>query len=162
MVKVFTPGVFDVFHVGHLNLLKAAAAAGDYLVVGIQDDREVELYKEVELVNMLAERIFIIEQLRFVDEVISYIDVSQGPLLEALEITVFACGDEYGHDKRFPDQLKTLAYCEENGIEVARIPRTPHVSSTRIRSQIKKVWCSQTPSNCDAIGEQESVKKLWW
>ena len=149
MVRVFVPGVFDVFHVGHLNYLMAAADAGDELVVGIQDDREVEAHKGVELVNTLAERIAIIEQFRFVDEVISYIDVFQGPLLEALGIGVFACGEEYGHDDRFPEQRKTLSYCEQNGIQGARIPRTPHVSSTRIRSRLKEFWASRAAKDSD-------------
>ena len=149
MVRVFVPGVFDVFHVGHLNYLMTAAAAGDHLVVGIQDDREVEAHKGVELVMPLAERIAIIEQFRFVGEAISYIDVFQGPLLKALEIDVFACGEEYGYDDKFPDQRKTLEYCEQHGIQVARIPRTPYVSSTRIRSQLKEFWASRATKDCD-------------
>ncbi|MCP3693740.1 MAG: methyltransferase domain-containing protein [Planctomycetaceae bacterium] len=143
MVKVFVPGVFDVFHIGHLNYLMAAAAAGDSLIVGVQDDRDVETHKGVELVNSLAERIAIIEQLRFVDEAISYRDIFQGPLLEALGINVFACGEEYGETDLYPDQQKTLQYCHEHGIQVVHIPRTPRVSSTRIRSQLKTFWTAR-------------------
>ena len=143
MVKVFVPGVFDVFHIGHLNYLMAASTAGDTLIVGVQDDREVAIHKDVELVTPLAERIAIIEQFRFVNEVISYREIFQGPLLKALEIDVFACGDEYGHNDRYPDQQRTLRYCEENGIQVVHLPRTPHVSSTRIRSHLKNFWTAR-------------------
>lgn len=149
MVRVFVPGVFDVFHIGHLNYLMAAAEEGDELIVGVQDDREVESAKGVPLVHPLAERIAIIEQLKCVDEVISYIDVFQGPLLEALEIDVFACGEEYGKDERFPVQRDTLAYCAENGIRVAHIPRTPEVSSTRVRSRLKEFWASRAAKDAD-------------
>ena len=169
MVRVFIPGVFDVFHVGHLNYLMAAAAAGDTLIVGVQDDREVEKHKAVELVHSLAERIAIIEQFQFVDEVISYIHVDQGPLLEALNIHVFACGEEYGHDDRFPGQKATLAYCAENNIRVFRIPRTEHVSSTKVRNQLKEFWASRAkreqdlPSGVTVLGSfgenQEKVSE---
>lgn len=143
MKKVLAPGVFDVFHIGHLNYLMAARSHGSHLVVAVQEDRAVERQKHVELVTPLAERIALIEQLRFVDEVVSYSDVFQGPLLDALEIDVFACGEEYGSDPRYPEQQKTLEYCAENGIQVARIVRTAHVSSTAVRSRLRSFWSSR-------------------
>lgn len=140
MKRVFVPGVFDVFHIGHLNYLKCASEAGDYLIVGVQDDRAVLDCKGVRPVIPLAERMAIIEELRFVDEVVSYVNVFQGPLLQGLEIDVLAVGEEYGEDDRYPIQRKTLRYCEEHGIEVARAPRTDHVSSTKIRGRLKEFW----------------------
>ncbi len=143
MVTVFVPGVFDVFHIGHLNYLRRAAEAGDTLIVGVQDDRAVLACKQIEPVVPLAERMAIIEQLRFVDEVISYIDVFQGPLLKSLNVDVFAVGEEYGQGDRYPDQRRSLAFCESRGIRVVKIPRTPHVSSTQIRGKIKEFWASR-------------------
>lgn len=143
MTRVLAPGVFDVFHIGHLHYLMAASAHGDHLVVAVQEDRAVERQKHVDLVTPLAERIALIEQLRFVDEVVSYADVFQGPLLDALDIDVFACGEEYGSDSRYPDQQKTLEYCAANGIRVARIVRTAHVSSTAVRSRLRSFWSSR-------------------
>jgi len=143
MVKVFVPGVFDVFHIGHLNYLMRASEAGDHLVVGVQDDREVLRGKGAAPVVPLAERVAILEQLRFVDEVLSYVSVFQGPLLESLGVQVFAVGEEYGHDERFPDQITTLDYCKTHGIEVCRIPRTQGVSSTAVRSKLKEFWASR-------------------
>ncbi len=143
MVTVFVPGVFDVFHIGHLNYLMRASEAGDCLVVGVQDDREVLRGKGASPVIPLAERMAILEQLRFVDKVISYISVSQGPLLESLGAEVFAVGEEYGQDERFPDQITSLNYCADHGIEVCRIPRTQGVSSTAVRSKLKEFWVSR-------------------
>ncbi|MBA4742140.1 MAG: methyltransferase domain-containing protein [Azoarcus sp.] len=143
MTKVLAPGVFDVFHIGHLNYLMAASSHGSHLVVAVQEDRAVERQKHVDLVTPLAERIALIEQLRFVDEVVSYSDVFQGPLLDALDIDVFACGEEYGSDSRYPEQQKTLDYCATNDIRVARIVRTAHVSSTAVRSRLRSFWSSR-------------------
>lgn len=150
MKRVFVPGVFDVFHIGHLNYLKQASTFGDYLIVAVQEDRAVERAKGTAMVTPLPERIALIEQLRFVDEVISYIDVFQGPVLKSLKVDVFACGTEYGSDPQFPDQVKTLDYCLQNGIEVKRIARTAHVSSSGVRSQIKAFWASRAAKVTDA------------
>lgn len=149
MKKILVPGVFDVFHIGHLNYLKRAATFGDHLTVAIQEDRAVELAKGTALVTPLPERIALIEELRFVDDVVSYIDVFQGPLLQKLNINTFACGEEYGLDKNFPDQVKTLEFCKDNNINIARIPRTNHVSSTKIRSQLKAFWSSRAAKKED-------------
>lgn len=144
MVTVFVPGVFDVFHVGHLSYLKQAAAAGDYLIVGVHDDREVRRLKKIDPVIPLAERMAIIEHLRFVDEVISYVDVFQGPLLTGLGVDVLAVGEEYGVTNQYPDQRRTLQFCADHGIRVHRIPRTRHISSTIIRERLQTFWNSRS------------------
>jgi glycerol-3-phosphate cytidylyltransferase len=149
MTRVYVPGVFDVFHIGHLNYLKSASENGDYLIVAVQDDREIMKQKGVAVVTPLPERVALIEQLRFVDRVISYKNVFQGPLLQALEIDVFACGEEYGRSDLYPDQKRTLAFCREHGIKVVQIPRTPLVSSTQIRGQLKSFWSSRAQKATD-------------
>lgn len=149
MKRVFAPGVFDVFHIGHLNYLLAASRLGDELYVAVQEDRAVERQKHVELVTSLPERIALIEQFRFVTEVLSYSEIFQGPLLRALKIDVFACGEEYGNDPRYPEQLKTLEYCSQNDIRIARIPRTPHVSSSAVRSKLRSFWSSRAAKASD-------------
>jgi glycerol-3-phosphate cytidylyltransferase len=150
MKRVLVPGVFDVFHIGHLNYLKRAAEAGDYLIVAIQEDRAVEKAKGTAMVTPLPERVALIEELRFVDDVVSYIDVFQGELLASLKIDVFACGEDYGHDPTFPDQARTIEFCKAHRIEVFRIPRTSHVSSTKIRSRLKAFWASRAAKEEDA------------
>ncbi|NOY29554.1 MAG: adenylyltransferase/cytidyltransferase family protein [Planctomycetes bacterium] len=140
MKRVFVPGVFDVFHVGHLNYLKSAAEAGDHLIVGVQDDRFVLKCKGINPIIPLADRIAVLEALQCVDEVVSYTNVFQGPLLEGLEIDVFAAGEEYGQNEEYPDQKRTLEYCQANDVEVFQIPRTNHVSSTNVRGHLKQFW----------------------
>jgi cytidyltransferase-like protein len=57
MTRVYVPGVFDVFHIGHLNYLKSASENGDYLIVAVQDDREIMKQKGVAVVTPLPERV---------------------------------------------------------------------------------------------------------
>lgn len=169
MSRVFAPGVFDVFHIGHLNYLLAASREGDELIVAVQEDRAVERQKGGELVTPLPERIALIEQLRFVTDVVSYADIFQGPLLSALAIDVFVCGEEYGHDSRFPEQFQTLDYCAQQGIRVVRVPRTSHVSSTAVRKRLKEFWSSRAakaedlPAGVTTLGsfagDQDKVKE---
>lgn len=149
MNRILVPGVFDVFHIGHLNYLKNAAKIEGYVIVAVQEDRAVEKAKGTAMVTPLHERMALIEELRFVNEVVSYIDVYQGPLLKSLAINVFACGEEYGNDIRFPDQVKTLEYCSTNNIKVVRIPRTAHVSSTNIREKLRLFWASRAAKEKD-------------
>ena len=158
MKRLFVPGVFDVFHIGHLNYLKNAAQHGDYIIVGVQEDRSVFKSKGVKPVIPLAERMCILESLRFVDEVISYTSVFQGPLFEGLGIDVFAVGEEYGQDDRYPDQKRTLAYCAEQGIEVARVQRTLGVSSTNIRGRLKEFWDSRRQRQGNERGRHRAGK----
>jgi glycerol-3-phosphate cytidylyltransferase len=169
MKKVYAPGVFDLFHIGHLNYLKTASTAGDYLVVAIQEDRTVEKAKNIKLSTPLAERMALIEELRFVNEVISYIDTYQGPILKELNINIFACGEDYGSDPNFPRQKDTLEFCENNNIEIFRIPRTNHVSSTATRERLKMFWSKRAekidelPSGVTVLGsfdgDQEKIRQ---
>jgi cytidyltransferase-like protein len=149
MVRVFTPDDYNVFHAAHLNYLMAAAAAGDYLVVGVQEDSFLESQDDLELVNTQEERIAIIEEFRFVDEAVGYTSAFQGPLLEFLEIDVFACDEAYGQDECFPEQQGTLDYCKKNNIQITRIPHSPYVSSSRVRSQLKDFWNSRATKVTD-------------
>ena len=108
--RVFAPGVFDVFHIGHLNYIQAASELGDVLVVGVQDDRAVVETKGTKLVNSLPERIAIIEALSCVKETVSYLNVFQGQLLKNLAIDVFACGEDYAMGGGGATQLM-IKYC---------------------------------------------------
>ena len=143
MTKVYVPGVFDVFHVGHLNYIQSAAKQGDELIVGVQEDRSVLLHKGTRLVNSLPERIAIIEALRCVDSVISYTDVFQGAILDAFNIDVFVCGKDYGSNSEFHAQKQTIEFCQNNNIKIVKLERTAMVSSTSIRSKLRDFWSSR-------------------
>lgn len=134
MKKVLTVGVFDYFHLGHLRLFENAKALGDYLIVAVQDgDLILKTKPQAQVLYSTEQRIHMIEALRVVDEVIIYQDVDT--LLPTVDFDVFAKG---------PDQVhagfqRAVAWCEENGKEVALLPRTPGISSSDIKHQLESL-----------------------
>ena len=77
MKKVITYGTFDLLHYGHIRLLKRARALGDYLIVGLSTDEFNEFQKHKEAYNTYPERKYILEAIRYVDEVIPEKDWDQ-------------------------------------------------------------------------------------
>jgi glycerol-3-phosphate cytidylyltransferase len=127
MKKVITYGTFDLFHVGHLNILKRAKALGDYLVVAVSSD-EFNAIKGKKCIIPDYERMAIVEAIQYVDEVIPENSWEQKvDDVKNLGIDVFVMGDDW--TGKF-DFLKE--YCE-----VVYLPRTPDISSTEIKAKMK-------------------------
>ena len=132
MKKVLVFGVFDMFHFGHLRLLKNAAKLGDYLIVAVQSNEYIAKYKtdSNELIGTLyslEERIEMLQALHCVDEVISYTDVDKD--IQKHEFDIFVKGPDQTH---FGFQAATK-WCGENGKEVVVLPRTEGISSTYLK-----------------------------
>lgn len=128
---VFVPGAFDLCHVGHLNLLWRARQLGDVLVVGVVSDAGVIAYKHRAPVQNAQQRIRAIERLRFVDVVELQRTTDPTPLLERFRPAMLVHGDDW---ERLREGHETL---ERLGVEFVRLPYTPEVSTTQLRS---KVW----------------------
>jgi len=122
-------GVFDLFHFGHLRLLKRAAKLGDYLVAAIQTDEYVVKFKpdSIGAFYSLDERMEMIRALRCVDEVISYNSIEND--IKNIQFDIFVKGPDQVH-AGFAAAAK---WCEENGKSVIVLPRTEGVSSTYIK-----------------------------
>ena len=128
MKRVITYGTFDVLHYGHINLLKRAKALGDYLIVGLSSD-EFNAVKNKESYYTYEQRKMILEACRFVDLVIKEDNWDQKIIdVQKYQADVFVMGDDW--EGKF-DFLKD--YCE-----VVYLPRTPGVSSTKIKERLKK------------------------
>lgn len=128
--KVVTVGVFDFFHLGHLNVLEAAKKHGDYLIVAVHDDKLNT--KGVEFLYSLEERMRFVESIKCVDEVIPYERVDL--LLPKIDFDVFA----YGPDQNHQYFQKAFEWCKQNKKEMVMLQRTEGISSTRIREIINK------------------------
>ena len=128
MKKVITYGTFDLFHIGHLNILKRAKALGDYLIVAVSTD-EFNLIKDKICTYPYADRAAIVEALEYVDEVIPENNWDQ-KITDVKEnnIDIFVMGHDW--TGKF-DFLKE--YCE-----VVYLPRTDGISTTEIKSKLKK------------------------
>ena len=130
MKKVITYGTFDLFHIGHLNILKRAKELGDYLIVAVSTDRFnlVEKGKVCQIKD--TDRMAIVEAIKYVDEVIPEDSWEQKKSdCKKYDIDVFVMGDDWkGH----------FDYLEEEGVEVVYLPRTEGISSTQIKQELKK------------------------
>lgn len=128
MKKVITYGTFDLLHYGHVRLLKRAKELGDYLIVGLSTDEFNEFKKHKEAYNAYPERKYILEAIRYVDEVIPEKDWEQkiGDI-QKYDIDTFVMGSDW--EGKF-DFLKP--YCK-----VVYLPRTPGISTSKIKEDLK-------------------------
>lgn len=95
MKKILTFGVYDYFHIGHLNLFKQCKKYGDYLIVAAQDSDYILKYKpDAKILYSTEERVAILKELRVVDEVIVYDSVSP-ETLEKIDFDILALGEDH-------------------------------------------------------------------
>lgn len=129
MKKVITYGTFDLFHYGHVNLLKRAKALGDYLIVAISTDEFNWKEKNKKCYFTYDERKNLVEAIRYVDLVIPEESWDQKISdVKELKVDTFAIGDDW--EGKF-DFLKD--YCD-----VVYLTRTPEISTTQIKKDLKK------------------------
>lgn len=127
MKRVITYGTFDLFHIGHLNLLKRAKALGDYLIVAVSSD-EFNLQKGKVCKIKDTDRMQIVEAIKYVDQVIP--ETSWDQKIEDVkkyDVDVFVMGDDW---KGKFDFLKD--YCE-----VVYLPRKEGISSTQLKEELR-------------------------
>ena len=127
MKKVITYGTFDLFHVGHLNLLRRAKELGDYLIVAVSSDAFNAL-KGKKAYHPIEDREKILEEIEYVDE--DMIEESWNQKIDDVlsnNVDVFVMGDDW---KGEFDYLKD--YCE-----VVYLPRTKGISTTKIKEELK-------------------------
>jgi glycerol-3-phosphate cytidylyltransferase len=133
----YTTGVFDMFHIGHLHLLKKAKNRCDYLIVGVSSDELVEQYKHKKPIIPFEHRLEIVSSLKFVDEVL--VQSHRDKFQQFLDI---------GYDKLFvgddwkgSDIFNTLeAKLKPYGAVVEYFPYTQEVSSTKFREILQKIY----------------------
>ncbi|WP_260863427.1 adenylyltransferase/cytidyltransferase family protein [Citrobacter sp. Marseille-Q6884] len=130
MKRIITFGTFDVFHVGHINILERAAKYGDYLIVGISSDELNYSKKNRFPIYSQGDRIKIISSLKFVNEV--FVEESLELKLDYInkyKADILVMGDDW--DGRF-DWVKPVC-------EVIYLPRTPSISTTEIIEVVKMI-----------------------
>ena len=124
----YTTGVFDMFHIGHLNILRGAKEQCEHLIVGVSTDENVQRYKHKTPVIPYEQRKAIVEAIRYVDLVIPETDWEQKRRdLREYHIDAFVIGNDW--EGKF-DFLKG------EGVEVVYLPRTPEVSTTQIKREL--------------------------
>lgn len=129
----YTAGVYDLFHIGHLNLMKNAKGMCDKLVVGVTTD-DLVLYKGKRALIPYEDRIEIVRSIKYVDAVVPQEDMDKLTMCKKLGAKMLFVGDDwYGTDKWHKYEKEF----DEAGIRIIYFPYTKGVSSTKIRKALE-------------------------
>lgn len=133
MIIGYTAGVYDLFHIGHLTLLKNAKGLCDKLIVGITVD-ELVLYKGKHAMIPFSDRAEIVRSIKYVDAVVPQYDMDKLAACKKLGASILFVGDDwYGTDK-WKEYERDFA---KEGIRIVYFPYTKGVSSTKITEALK-------------------------
>lgn len=133
MVIGYTTGVYDMFHIGHLNILRRAKEQCDYLIVGVSTDELVQLEKNKIPIIPFEERCQIVNAIKYVDQVVPQCNKNKLEAWEKYQFhKMFVGSDWQGTDawNRFEEQFKPL------GVEIVYLNHTDGISSTILREKI--------------------------
>ena len=130
MIIGYTTGVYDMFHIGHLNVIRRAKEQCDYLIVGVSTDELIQKEKNKTPIIPFEQRVEIVKAIRYVDEVVPQLNKNK---LEAWERhhfdKMFVGSDWQGTPqwKKFEEEFAPL------GVEIIYLPHTDGISSTILR-----------------------------
>ena len=129
MIVGYTSGVYDLFHIGHLNILKNAKSMCDKLIVGVSTDELVFQYKQKSPVIKHNERMEIVSNIRHVDGVVAQETMNKLEMWEKLKFDVLVVGDDWQKTTKW-DHIETNF--KKKGGRVVYFPHTKGTSSTKI------------------------------
>ena len=129
----YTTGVYDMFHVGHLNLLRRAKEQCDYLIVGVSTDECVKTYKHKTPIIPFEERRAIVDSIEYVDETIPQETMDKYVAWEKIHFDVLFHGDDWKGSSMYEEIEKKL---KKHGVEFVYFPYTRNISSTVLREKI--------------------------
>jgi len=135
MVIGYTAGVYDLFHIGHLNLLKNAKGMCDKLVVGVTTD-ELVYYKGKKAMIPYSDRSEIVRSIKYVDAVVPQSDMDKLAMCKKLGATVMFVGDDWYGTEKWLEYEKEFA---QEGIKIVYFPYTKGISSTMINEALNAV-----------------------
>ena len=133
MIIGYTTGVYDMFHIGHLNILRRAKEQCDYLIVGVSTDELVQHDKHKTPIIPLAERMKIVEAIRYVDKVVPQSIKNKMDAWEKYDFNKMFVGSDWkGTDawNHFEKQFAPL------GVEIVYLDHTDGISSTILREKL--------------------------
>ena len=133
MVIGYTAGVFDLFHIGHLTLLKNAKALCDKLIVGVTVD-ELVLYKGKHAMIPFSDRAEIVRSIKYVDAVVPQYDMDKLAACKKLGATVLFVGDDWYGTEKWKQYEEEFS---REGIKIVYFPYTKGISSTKITEALK-------------------------
>lgn len=132
----YTTGVYDMFHIGHLNIFKRAKEQCDYLIVGVSTDDLVRDYKGKTPIIPFDERVAIVESVKYVDRVVPQTSMNKFEAWEKLQFSVLFHGSDWKNTDMYNDIIKQF---ETVGVDVVFLPHTEGVSSTLLSEVLHKI-----------------------
>jgi glycerol-3-phosphate cytidylyltransferase len=132
----YAPGAFDLFHVGHLNILRHAKSQCDFLIAGVVSDEMLKLKKGVTPVVPLAERLEIVRSIRFVDEAVAEVVPDKIDVWHKLQFDVIFKGDDWRGTQKGDLLEREFATVD---VEVVYFPYTRTTSSTSLRKALDNI-----------------------
>ncbi len=131
----YTQGTFDMFHMGHLNLLRNAKKMCEKLIVGVNSDALVQKYKQKNTVINEQERVEIIKELRCVDDVFVCNTLDKMPIWNEIRFDAIFIGDDWKGNPRWE---KTEQELSEVNSKVVYLKHTDGISSSMLRTEENK------------------------
>lgn len=143
MVIGYTAGVFDLFHIGHLTLLKNCKGLCDKLIVGVTVD-ELVAYKGKHALIPFEERIEIVRSIKYVDAAVPQYDMDKLTMCKKLGASILFVGDDWYGSEKWQNYEKEFA---QNGIKIIYFPYTKGISSTLINKTLNEARAKKEIEN---------------
>jgi glycerol-3-phosphate cytidylyltransferase len=129
----FTAGVFDMFHIGHLNFIENAKRQCDYLIIGVNSDELVVTYKQKGVVVPFEERIRIIAALKIVDQTIKIDTLDKEAVWRENKFDFLFIGDDWRGNPRWTETERVML---AHGVRTVYLPYTHATTSTLLRNKL--------------------------
>mgnify|MGYP001034322627 CR=1 FL=1 len=134
----YTAGVFDMFHIGHLNILKRAKEQCEFLIVGVTTD-ELVSYKNKQAIIPHEERMAIVESIKYVDKVVPQENMDKMQAWEKYKFDVMFVGSDWKGTDKWNEFERQFG---EVGVDIVYFPYTQGTSSTQLREVLHKIMHS--------------------
>ena len=131
----YTTGVFDMFHIGHLNILKRAKEQCEHLIVGVSTDDLVMSYKHHSPIIPFDERIEIVRACRYVDEAVAQSSMDKLKVWESLRFNAMFHGDEWKGTDLYNHYVTEFS---KIGVDVIFLPHTQGICSTDLAKKLNE------------------------
>ncbi len=134
MKTIFTCGVFDLFHVGHLNFLKQSKSYGDRLVIGVNTDDFTLSYKNKKPIIPFEQRLEIVNSCKYVDFAVKAEEYLPLKYIKEYNVDIITVGSEWENI-----EIESIIWARNNNIDVKYINYTDYISTSYIINKIKQL-----------------------
>lgn len=131
----YTTGVYDMFHIGHLNILRRAKEQCEYLIVGVSTDELVQSYKNKKTIIPFEDRFAIVQAIRYVDRAVPQVDMNKAAAIKEYCVDAVFVGSDWKGTEKWNGFEKEFA---ELGCKVEYLDHTDGISSTILRERLNK------------------------